>query len=163
MTESQQKAAIFVALSTVTLIALWLIAVTILSWLQLLDARSGLGWTLAAAISTSAQMKLMFSVVATIVVAGLAAAGAMRRPGRFTYAAGALVVLGLLASVFLLWLMSDQNFASPIRGTTGFQNIKAGVAFGEAASGFSKSMAAALGTALAALLGISLHKAKTDG
>jgi hypothetical protein len=162
MTSRQKDAVQFLALGTMTTIALWLIVVTILASFKMLHARHGWGWTLAAAISTSVDMRSMFVGVAAIVMAGLAAAGANRRPSILTYATGIAVVLGLIASLWLLWLMADDDYASQIRGTTRFANIKSGPAFMPAAAAFAMNMEIALGAGLAALLGISILKAKTD-
>lgn len=163
MTSRQKGAVQFLALGTMTTIALWLIIVTVLAYLEMLDARSGWGWTLAAAISTSVDMRSMFVGVAAIVMAGLAIAGANRKPGPFTYFTGIVIVLGLIASLWLLLMMSDEYFASQIRGTTRLANIKSGAAFKPAAEAFSQNMAIALGAGLAALLGVSIRKATTDG
>src|SRR4051812_1410536 len=101
MTRTQERAATILGLGTVMTISLWLVLVTILVSLKLLDARYGLGWMLAAAISTSVDSNVMFAGIATIVVAGLTAAGSIKRPTLFTYATGIAIILALIAALFL--------------------------------------------------------------
>jgi hypothetical protein len=161
-TRNQREAAIWLALGIVAGVSLWVVAVTLYTRFALIDARHGLGWSLAAAISSAASLKAALGVIATVVVAGLAAAGSARRPGKMTYVAGGLLVLAVLAALFLWGLLSDYGYLNEYRGTSPFPNIAERQQIIPAASAFSITLIVALSSALAAMLGMSIIQGKKD-